>query len=82
MVDTMDGTHIELEELTLTLRYIATGTKGVQLGKTKWYTSVTIEHYQTVTQVSTSDYYAYLEAIWTFRNPEATNINVFCNSRY
>jgi hypothetical protein len=25
----------------------------------------------------TSDYYAYLEAIWTFRNPEATNINVF-----
>jgi hypothetical protein len=26
---------------------------------------------------STSDYYAYLEAIWTFKNPEATNINVF-----
>ena len=25
----------------------------------------------------TSDYYAYLEAIWTFNNPEATNINVF-----
>jgi len=25
----------------------------------------------------TSDYYAYLEAIWTFRNPEAVNINVF-----
>jgi hypothetical protein len=25
----------------------------------------------------TSDYYAYLEAIWTFKNPEATNINVF-----
>ena len=24
----------------------------------------------------TSDYYAYLEAIWTFRNPEAVNINV------
>jgi hypothetical protein len=24
-----------------------------------------------------SDYYAYLEAIWTFNNPEATNINVF-----
>jgi hypothetical protein len=24
-----------------------------------------------------SDYYAYLEAIWTFRNPEAVNINVF-----
>lgn len=24
-----------------------------------------------------SDYYAYLEAIWTFRNPEDTNINVF-----
>jgi hypothetical protein len=24
-----------------------------------------------------SDYYAYLEAIWTFRNPESTNINVF-----
>jgi len=24
-----------------------------------------------------SDYYAYLEAIWTFRNPEATNINIF-----
>ena len=25
----------------------------------------------------TSDYYAYLEAIWTFKNPEATNINIF-----
>lgn len=24
-----------------------------------------------------SDYYAYLEAIWTFRNPEETNVNVF-----
>ncbi len=24
-----------------------------------------------------SDYYAYLEAIWTFKNPEAVNINVF-----
>jgi len=24
-----------------------------------------------------SDYYAYLEGIWTFQNPEATNINVF-----
>ena len=25
----------------------------------------------------TSDYYAYLEGIWSFRNPEAVNINVF-----
>jgi len=25
----------------------------------------------------TSDYYAYLEAIWTFNNPESVNINVF-----
>jgi hypothetical protein len=25
----------------------------------------------------TSDYYAYLEGIWTFRNPEAINVNVF-----
>ena len=25
----------------------------------------------------TSDYYAYLEAIWTFKNPEETNVNVF-----
>ena len=24
-----------------------------------------------------SDYYAYLEAMWTFKNPEAVNINVF-----
>ena len=24
-----------------------------------------------------SDYYAYLEGIWTFQNPEATNINIF-----
>lgn len=24
-----------------------------------------------------SDYYAYLEAIWTFNNPEAVNINIF-----
>ena len=26
---------------------------------------------------TTSDYYAYLEAIWTFNNPEAVNINIF-----
>ena len=26
---------------------------------------------------NTSDYYAYLEGIWTFNNPEAVNINVF-----
>lgn len=26
---------------------------------------------------TTSDYYAYLEAIWTFKNPEETNVNVF-----
>ena len=25
----------------------------------------------------TSDYYAYLEGIWTFKNPEAVNVNVF-----
>ena len=25
----------------------------------------------------TSDYYAYLEGIWTFKNPEAVNINIF-----
>ncbi len=25
----------------------------------------------------TSDYYAYLEAIWTFKNPEAVNVNIF-----
>ena len=26
---------------------------------------------------ATSDYYAYLEAIWTFKNPESTNVNIF-----
>ena len=26
---------------------------------------------------TTADFYAYLEAIWTFKNPEAVNINVF-----
>jgi hypothetical protein len=26
---------------------------------------------------TTADYYAYLEAIWTFKNPEAVNVNVF-----
>jgi len=26
---------------------------------------------------TTSDYYAYLEAIWTFNNPESVNINLF-----
>ena len=25
----------------------------------------------------TSDYYAYLEAIWTFKNPEAVSVNIF-----
>ena len=54
--------------------YIINGTQG-QAG----LTSGTFQN-RTLTNGDlgiNSDYYAYLEAIWTFKNPEAVNINVF-----
>jgi hypothetical protein len=54
--------------------FIVNGTKGVA-GRTSGAFS-----YKTLSNGDTginSDYYAFLEAIWTFKNPEAVNINVF-----
>ena len=69
-----DGWDIYRTSRTNGDKYIATGNKGI-LGVTK-------ENFKTISLSNgdtgiNSDYYAYLEAIWTFRNPEAVNINVF-----
>jgi hypothetical protein len=54
--------------------YLINGTRG-SIGLTNGtFTNRTLSNGD---QGITSDYYAYLEAIWTFKNPEATNINVF-----
>ena len=69
-----DGWDVYRTSRTNGDKFIRTGTKGI-LGVTK-------ENFKTVSLSNgdtgiNSDYYAYLEAIWTFRNPEAVNINVF-----
>jgi hypothetical protein len=59
---------------TNTDNYTKTGSKG-SLGESKGVFSsfVTTEGDQGIT----SDYYAYLDGIYTYNNPEAVNINVF-----
>jgi hypothetical protein len=69
-----DGWDVYRTSRTNGDKFIRTGTKGI-LGVAK-------ENFKTVSLSNgdtgiNSDYYAYLEAIWTFRNPEAVNINVF-----
>jgi hypothetical protein len=69
-----DGWNIYTTRRSNTDRYIINGTYG-QAG----LTSGAFQN-RTLTNGDlgiNSDYYAYLEAIWTFRNPEAVNINVF-----
>jgi hypothetical protein len=69
-----DGWDVYRTSRTNNDRYIATGTKGV-LGKTKGnFSTIALSNGDAGIN---SDYYAYLEAIWSFRNPEAVNINVF-----
>ena len=69
-----DGWNIYTTRRSNTDRYIINGTYG-QAG----LTSGAFQN-RTLTNGDlgiNSDYYAYLEGIWTFRNPEAVNINVF-----
>jgi len=54
--------------------FIINGTKGQAGLSSGVFTSKTLSNGD---MGITSDYYAYLEAIWTFKNPEAVNINVF-----
>jgi hypothetical protein len=69
-----DGWNIYTTRRSNTDRFIINGTSG-QAG----LTSGAFQN-RTLTNGDlgiNSDYYAYLEGIWTFRNPEAVNINVF-----
>jgi len=69
-----DGWDIYTTRRTNTDRYIINGTYG-QAGLTSGaFKNKTLSSGDLGIN---SDYYAFLEAIWTFRNPEAVNINVF-----
>ena len=69
-----DGWDVYRLQRTNTDNYTKTGSKG-SLGETSGVFSsfVTTEGDQGIT----SDYYAYLNGIYTYNNPEAVNINVF-----
>lgn len=54
--------------------YIINGTNGINGLTSGTFKNIALTNGDTGIN---SDYYAYLEAIWTFRNPEAININVF-----
>lgn len=54
--------------------FIINGTKGQAGLSSGVFTSKTLSNGDLGIN---SDYYAYLEGIWTFKNPEAININVF-----
>jgi hypothetical protein len=69
-----DGWDVYRQSRTNTDTYTFGGTKGqAGLTSTAFSTIITDDNEQGLT----SDYYAYREAIRTFRNPEDTNINVF-----
>jgi len=69
-----DGFDIYRTRRTNTDRYTINGQRG-QLGLLSGAFSSKAQ--SNGDQGINSDYYAYLEAIWTFKNPEAVNINVF-----
>lgn len=54
--------------------YIINGSNGINGRTSGTFKTIALSNGDTGIN---SDYYAYLEAIWTFRNPEAININVF-----
>lgn len=69
-----DGWDIFRTRRTNTDTYTINGTKGA-LGLTSGnFTNRALSNGDNGT---TSDYYAYLEGIWSFNNPKETNINVF-----
>jgi hypothetical protein len=69
-----DGWDIYRTRRTNTDNFLINGSKGI-LGLTAGnFSSYALSNGDAGI---TSDYYAYLEGIWTFRNPESVNINVF-----
>jgi hypothetical protein len=69
-----DGWDVYRTRRTNTDRYTINGTRG-QAGLTnETFANRALTNGDTGIN---SDYYAYLEGIWTFQNPEAVNINVF-----
>lgn len=69
-----DGWDIYNTRRTNTDKYLINGTYGQAGLNSGAFTNRTLSNGDLGIN---SDYYAYLEAIWTFKNPEAVNINVF-----
>ena len=69
-----DGWDVYRSRRTNTDRYTINGTYGAAGLLSGTFSNRTLTNGDLGTN---SDYYAYLEAIWTFKNPEAVNINVF-----
>jgi hypothetical protein len=69
-----DGWNIYNTRRSNTDRFLINGTYGVAGLSSDAFSNRTLTNGDLGI---TSDYYAYLEAIWTFKNPEAVNINVF-----
>ena len=68
-----DGWDVYRDRRTNTDTYSIRGTKGKQGVITGNFEEIALTNGD---EGNTSDFYAYLEAIWTFNNPEAQNINV------
>ncbi len=69
-----DGWDIYNTRRTNTDSYLINGTKGAAGLTSGAFSNRTLSNGDLGIN---SDYYAYLEAIWTFKNPEAVNINIF-----
>jgi len=69
-----DGWDIYRTRRTNTDPYTINGTRGAKGLTSKAFANRALTNGD---NGITSDYYAYLEAIWTFQNPEAVNVNVF-----
>jgi len=69
-----DGWDVHRTRRTNRDKYIINGTAGQAGLSSDVFTQRALTNGDTGIN---SDYYAYLEAIWTFKNPEATNVNIF-----
>ena len=69
-----DGWDIYRTRRTNQDSYVVNGVKGQDGLLTGRFTDMALTNGD---MGNTSDYYAFLEAIWTYKNPEAFNINVF-----
>jgi hypothetical protein len=69
-----DGWDVHRTRRTNRDKYIINGTAGQSGLVSDVFTQRALTNGDTGIN---SDYYAYLEGIWTFKNPEATNVNIF-----